>query len=66
MSAQSIAARCRKCAHYYRRMVGAEGAGYNPAPACYLYEDTGERPRILTGECYKPRRTRLLSGGNTK
>lgn len=36
-----IKIRCKECAHYYRKMIGDEGKGYNPFPACYLYEDTG-------------------------
>lgn len=46
--------KCKKCAHYYRTMVG-EG-GYNPAPCCHLWEDEGKRPNILSQECYKPRK----------
>lgn len=47
--------KCGKCRHYYRKMVGANGQGYNPAPCCWCYEDTGRRPTILTQECFEPR-----------
>ena len=48
--------KCRKCAHFYRTMVGADGAGYNPAPYCHCYEDTGKPANILTQECFQPKR----------
>lgn len=48
--------KCAKCAHFYRTMVGNFGAGYNPAPSCYCYEDTGKSPKVLTQECFEPRK----------
>ena len=48
--------KCKKCFHYYVRPIGPNGIGYNPAPSCYLYEDTGRRPNILTQECFEPRK----------
>lgn len=48
--------KCRKCAHFYRTMVGANGAGYNPAPYCHCYEDTGKPANILTQECFQAKR----------
>ncbi len=50
--------KCRKCAHFYRTMVGADGAGYNPAAYCHCYEDTGKPANILTQECFEPRKKR--------
>lgn len=50
--------KCSKCAHFYSTMVGENGVGYNPFPFCHCYEDTGKRPRILTQECFEPRRKR--------
>jgi hypothetical protein len=46
--------KCKSCIHYYRTM--ATGAGYNPAPYCHLWEDTGRTPNILTQECYEKRK----------
>ena len=51
-----IKIRCKECAHFYKRMVGESGNGYNPFPTCYLYEDTGRRPNILTQECFEKRK----------
>ena len=45
-----ILKRCSKCKHYYRTM--ATENGYNPAPYCHKYEDTGEPSSILTGKCF--------------
>lgn len=45
-----------KCRYFYRVMVTKEG--YNPYPCCHIMEDTGERPKPLTQECFKPRRKR--------
>lgn len=45
--------KCSKCLHYYR--ITATAAGYNPYPCCRLYEDTGERPNVLTRECFRKR-----------
>lgn len=45
--------KCKKCRHYYVRMVGPGGVGYNPAPCCWCYEDTGKWPNILTQECFE-------------
>ena len=42
--------KCKKCKYYYRTM--ASGKGYNPAPYCHYYEETGKRPNILTQECF--------------
>lgn len=39
-------------------MVGPEGKGYNPAPFCHKFEDTGIRPNILTGECFKNKKNK--------
>ena len=47
--------KCYKCLHYYRIMAAA--SGYNPAPCCHLFEDKGERPNILTQECFEKRKT---------
>lgn len=62
--------KCKQCAHYYVRMTGANGGGYNPAPTCYLFEDTGRRPNILTQECFEKRsrvrrkpKERIMSNG---
>ncbi len=44
--------KCYKCLHYYVRMVGAGGKGYNPSPCCWLFEDTGRRPNVLTQVCF--------------
>lgn len=49
--------KCQKCRHFYRRMVGADGKGYNPYPCCWLFEDTGKRPNVLSQECFEPKRT---------
>jgi len=46
--------KCKKCRYFYRVMVTKEG--YNPYPCCHILEDTGERPKPLTQECFKPRR----------
>lgn len=46
--------KCKKCAHFYRVMV--TGSGYNPYPSCQCFEDTGNRPNILTQECFEPRK----------
>ena len=46
--------KCRKCEHFYRVM--ATGGGYNPAPSCQCFEDTGKRPNILTQECFSKRK----------
>ena len=43
--------KCKSCIHYYRTMVTREG--YNPSPYCHLYEDTGQRPNVLTQECFE-------------
>lgn len=51
-----IELKCKKCRHYYVRMAGANGTGFNPAPSCWLYEDTGRRPTILTQECFESKR----------
>lgn len=48
--------KCKKCRHYYVRIVGTNGTGFNPSPSCWLYEDTGRRPNVLTQECYEPKR----------
>ena len=48
--------KCQKCRHFYRRMIGANGEGYNPSPCCWLYEDTGRRPNVLTQECFEKRK----------
>lgn len=45
---------CKNCAHFYRVMV--KESGYNPFPCCQLFDDTGERPKPLTMECFKPRK----------
>ena len=45
--------KCKKCKHYYRTMTS--GQGYNPAPYCHLFEDTGKRPNVLTQECFAKR-----------
>ena len=42
--------KCKTCKYYYRTM--SSGQGYNPAPYCHLYEDTGKRPNALTQECF--------------
>ena len=46
--------KCKKCRYFYRVMVTKEG--YNPYPCCHILEDTGERPKPLTQECFKPQR----------
>lgn len=43
--------KCKSCIHYYRTMVTREG--YNPSPYCHLYEDAGQRPNVLTQECFE-------------
>lgn len=48
--------KCQKCRHYYRRMAGPGGKGYNPFPSCWMFEDTGRRPDVLTQECFEPKR----------
>lgn len=56
--------KCKKCRYFYRVMVTKEG--YNPYPCCHILEDTGERPKPLTQECFKPRqkaKTRLEKEG---
>ena len=45
---------CKNCAHFYRVMV--KESGYNPFPCCQLFDDTGERPKPLTMECFEPRK----------
>lgn len=45
--------KCKKCRHYSARMVGAGGMGYNPAPSCWKFEDTGERPNVLSQSCFE-------------
>lgn len=50
--------KCYKCLHYYSRMIGPNGHGYNPFPSCYLYEDTGRHPNVWTQECFEPRQKR--------
>lgn len=50
--------KCYKCAHYYRIM--ATEAGYNPAPTCRLYEDTGARPNFMTQDCFRPIKRRKV------
>ena len=50
--------KCYKCLHYYVRMVGNGGYGYNPNPSCWLFEDTGRRPNVLTQECFEPMKKR--------
>lgn len=39
--------------------MGADGAGYNPAPYCRCYEDTGKPANILTQECFQPERKEI-------
>lgn len=48
--------KCKKCRYYYVRMVGTNGTGFNPAPSCWRFEDTGKRPNVLTQECYEPKK----------
>lgn len=55
---QMVKLRCAKCSHFYRTMVGDFGMGYNPAPSCHRYEDTGRRPNILTQDCFELRKQR--------
>lgn len=50
--------KCKKCRHFYVRMVGAHGMGFNPSPSCWLFEDTGKRPNVLTKECYEQKEKR--------
>lgn len=50
--------KCRKCRHYYEKMVGANGKGYNPYPCYQLYDDAGRHPNVLTQDCYEPRQSR--------
>ena len=45
---------CKNCTHFYRVM--AKDSGYNPFPCCQLFDDTGERPRPLTRECFEPKK----------
>lgn len=47
---------CKGCVHCYREMTGKGGVGYNPAPYCHLYEDTGERPDPIFRKCYERRK----------
>lgn len=49
--------KCKKCRYFYRVMVTKER--HNPYPCCHILEDTGERPKPLTQECFKPRRKTL-------
>ena len=58
--------KCKKCVHYYVKMVGADGVGYNPGPSCYLFEDKGEWPKILTQECYEPKKGNRYEQGKKK
>lgn len=53
---------CSRCAYFYKTMVGAGGTGYNPAPFCHYFEDTGNRANILTQKCFKPKKSKR--GGN--
>ncbi len=46
--------KCKKCSHYYRTMTS--NFGYNPAPYCHYFEDTGKRANILTQECFEKRK----------
>lgn len=46
--------KCKRCIHYYRTMVTEHG--YNPAPYCHCWEDTGKSPSILTQECFESRK----------
>lgn len=48
--------KCKKCKYYYRTMAGI--GGYNPAPYCHYFEDTGNRPNVLSQECFKKRTAR--------
>jgi len=48
--------KCQKCRHFYRMMATREG--HNPFPCCHVQEDTGERPKPLTRECFEPREKR--------
>ena len=59
---KSCLEKCKKCNHYYSRMIGAEGMGYNPFPSCYLLEDTGKHPNVLTQECFEKRKKVTFSG----
>ena len=45
---------CKNCTHFYRVM--AKDSGYNPFPCCQLFDDTGERPKPLTRECFEPKK----------
>lgn len=51
-----MAIKCKQCVHYYRTMVSAAGKGYNPAPYCHYYEDSGKHPNILSQECFEKRK----------
>lgn len=55
--------KCKKCKYYYRTM--ATGQGYNPAPYCHCFEDTGKQPKILTQECFEKRRKNGGKDGRT-
>lgn len=46
--------KCFRCRYYYRTMVNR--SGYNPSPFCHYFEDTGERPNVLTQECFQSRK----------
>lgn len=54
--------KCKKCKHYYARMIGPKGVGYNPYPCCQLYEDSGKWPNVLTKECFEARKTAKKKG----
>lgn len=56
MRNQITTMKCNKCIHFYRMMTGENGYGYNPSPCCHLYEDKGERPSVLTQECFEAKR----------
>lgn len=47
--------KCKKCLYFYRTMAAA--GGYNPAPYCHYYEDTGGRPNPLSQQCFKNRKS---------
>lgn len=53
--ANDILTTCKKCIHFYIT-VTREGKGYNPAPYCHKYEDTGERANVLTQNCLVKRK----------
>ena len=54
--------KCKKCIHFYKTMVGKNGFGSNPYPCCHLWEDKGERPRVLTRECFEKRKVKKEIG----